>query len=234
MMPDLFHWLLTGVKCNEMSEASTSQFYDPVRGGWATELLERFGLPTGILGRIEQPGTNLGPLRAERQLPRRACRPDVVLPGTHDTASAVMAVPAQSRPGRAARLVLHQPGHVGPDGRRNRPRRVVNDQVLQLNFTNEGGVGNTIRLLKNICGLWLVQECRRSLEPGGQEVELGRPEPAGGGRPAAGLVHQSRRGRVPRPGQHARGHSPLLPADGPGGARATKGRCSAVAWRASP
>ena len=67
MMPDLFHWLMTGVKCNELSNASTSQFYDPVRGGWATDLLERFGLPGGILGRIAQPGTNLGPLRAERR-----------------------------------------------------------------------------------------------------------------------------------------------------------------------
>ena len=64
MVPDLFHWLLTGVKCNEMTDASTSQFYNPVKGDWATELLEQFSLPTRILGQIAQPGTTLGPLRA--------------------------------------------------------------------------------------------------------------------------------------------------------------------------
>ena len=63
MIPDLFNWLLTGVKCNEMTDASTTQFYNPLKGGWATELFDRFGLPSGILGRIEQPGTRLGRLR---------------------------------------------------------------------------------------------------------------------------------------------------------------------------
>ena len=116
-MPDLFHWLLTGVKCNEMTEASTSQFYNPVRGGWATELLERFGLPTGILGPIEQPGTNLGPLRASagrrdgpggRRGPARLARHGQRRDGR----------PAAQPARRAARLVLHQPGHLGLDGRR--------------------------------------------------------------------------------------------------------------------
>ena len=63
MIPDLFHWLLTGVKCNEMTEASTSQFYNPVKGDWATDLLQKFSLPTNILSQITQPGTTLGPLR---------------------------------------------------------------------------------------------------------------------------------------------------------------------------
>ncbi len=88
MVPDLFHWLLSGVKCNEMTDASTTQFYNPVTGGWATELLDRLSIPTRSLGRIAQPGTVLGPLRpglaAECGL--RAAR--VVLPGSHDTASA--------------------------------------------------------------------------------------------------------------------------------------------------
>ena len=164
LMPDLMHWLLTGVKCNEMTEASTSQFYNPVKCGWATELLEKFGLPTHILGRIVQPGTKIGPLRGGLAA-ETGLRAQVVLPGTHDTASAVMAVPAASKPGHAARLVLHQPGHLGLDGHRI-ARPVINDKVLQRNFTNEGGVGNTIRLLKNITGLWLVQECRRAWNQG--------------------------------------------------------------------
>jgi rhamnulokinase len=142
-----------------MTEASTSQFYDPVRGGWATELLERFGLPARILGRIEQPGTAIGPLRpalaAETGLAAR-----VVLPGSHDTASAVMAVPAHSRPGARPDWCYISLGTWALMGIET-PRPLVTDAVLQLNFTNEGGVGGTTRLLKNITGLWLVQECRR-------------------------------------------------------------------------
>ena len=159
MMPDLFHWLLTGVKCNEMSDASTSQFYDPVRGGWATDLLDRFGLPTDILGRIEQPGTNLGRLRGS-VMAETGLSADVVLPGAHDTASAVMAVPARSRPGQRPDWCYISLGTWALMGV-ELPAPLVNDQVLQLNFTNEGGVGHTTRLLKNISGLWLVQECRR-------------------------------------------------------------------------
>ena len=93
LMPDLIHWLLTGVKCNEMTDASTSQFYNPVKCGWATELLQAFDLPTRILGQIVQPGTKIGPLRGALAA-ESGLRAEVVLPGTHDTASAVMAVPA--------------------------------------------------------------------------------------------------------------------------------------------
>jgi rhamnulokinase len=159
MVPDLFHWLLTGVQCNEMTEASTSQFYNPVRGGWATELLEQFGIPTHFLGRIEQPGTDLGPLRAGLAA-ETGLAANVVLPGSHDTASAVMAVPAQSRPGSRPDWCYISLGTWALMGIES-PCPVINDQVLALNFTNEGGVGNTIRLLKNISGLWLIQECRR-------------------------------------------------------------------------
>jgi len=159
LVPDLMHWLLTGVKCNEMTEASTSQFYNPVKCGWATELLQKFGLPTNILGQIVQPGTKIGPLRgvvaAESGL-----RAQVVLPGSHDTASAVMAVPAESKPGKRPDWCYISLGTWALMGIES-PAPVINDLVLKRNFTNEGGVGNTIRLLKNITGLWLVQECRR-------------------------------------------------------------------------
>ncbi len=160
MVPDLFHWLMTGQKCNEFTEATTSQFYDPVKGGWAVDLLAQFGLPTHFLGQIAPPGTRLGPLRpnlvAESGLPAA----QVVLPGTHDTASAVMAVPAASRPGQRPDWCYISLGTWALMGIES-PQPVVNDKVLELNFTNEGGVGNTIRLLKNITGLWLLQECRR-------------------------------------------------------------------------
>lgn len=159
MVPDLFHWLLTGVQCNEMSEASTSQFYNPVRGGWATELLEKFGLPTHILGNICQPGTDLGPLRNSVSSDT-GLKAHVVLPGSHDTASAVMAVPAQSKPGQRPDWCYISLGTWALMGIES-PHPVITPKVAELNFTNEGGVGNTIRLLKNITGLWMVQECRR-------------------------------------------------------------------------
>jgi rhamnulokinase len=164
-MPDLMHWLLTGVKCNEMTDASTSQFYNPVKGGWATELFDKLGLPTRILGEIAQPGTRLGPLRSAVAA-ESGLKAQVVLPGTHDTASAVMAVPAQSKPGQRPDWCYLSLGTWALMGIES-PRPVINDEVLKLNFTNEGGVGNTIRLLKNITGLWLVQECRRAWSQGG-------------------------------------------------------------------
>ncbi len=165
-MPDLMHWLLTGEKCNEMTDASTSQFYNPVEGGWATELLDKFGLPAHILSTIAQPGTKLGPLRGAVAA-ETGLHAQVVLPGSHDTASAVMAVPAQSRPGQRPDWCYLSLGTWALMGIES-PRPVIDDQVLKLNFTNEGGVGNTIRLLKNITGLWLVQECRRVWSQGEQ------------------------------------------------------------------
>ncbi len=167
MMPDLFHWLLTGVKCNEMTEASTSQLYNPVIGNWAIELLEKFGLPTGMLGRIEQPGTNLGPLRESLVAESGLSAANVILPGSHDTASAVMAVPAAGQAGGPPDWCYISLGTWALMGIES-PEPVINDQVLELNFTNEGGVAGTTRLLKNIAGLWLVQECRRAWNQAGK------------------------------------------------------------------
>lgn len=168
MMPDLFHWLMTGQKCNEMTDATTTQFYDPAKGGWATGLLEKMGLPTGILGQIAQPGANLGRLRQELAADTGLSAAEVVLPGSHDTASAVMAVPAASVPGQKPDWCYISLGTWALMGIES-PLPVVNDQVMELNFTNEGGVGNTIRLLKNICGLWLVQQCRQTWNQSGKD-----------------------------------------------------------------
>ncbi len=170
MIPDLFHWLMTGVKCNEMTDASTSQFYNPVKGDWATELLDQFSLPTRILGRIAQPGTTLGPLRANLAAETGLGAAKVVLPGSHDTASAVMAVPAHSLPGARPDWCYISLGTWALMGIES-PQPVVNDAVLKLNFTNEGGIGGTTRLLKNITGMWLVQECRRVWNQAGENFD---------------------------------------------------------------
>ena len=160
MMPDLFHWLMTGVKTNEFTNATTTQFFNPITHDWARELLAEFELPTHILLPISEPGSRIGRLRP--QLAKELGLPDteVILPGTHDTASAVMAVPAASKPGEQPDWCYISLGTWALMGVEV-PQPVVTDEVLAFNFTNEGGVGGTIRLLKNITGLWLVQECRR-------------------------------------------------------------------------
>ncbi len=160
MMPDLFHWLLTGVKANEYTDATTTQFFDPQKNAWSSELLGKFGVPTQILQPIVQPGTRLGPLLPNVAEACGLTGVDVVVPGTHDTASAVMAVPAASQPGEKPNWCYISSGTWSLMGV-EMPRPVVNAKCQSLNFTNEGGVGNTTRLLKNIGGLWLVQECRR-------------------------------------------------------------------------
>ena len=167
MMPDVFHWLLTGEKANEATNATTTQFYDPQTESWATEICERFALPTKILGKLAPPGTKLGALRADVAADTGLANVAVVLPGTHDTASAVAAVPAQSQPGARPDWCYISSGTWSLMGVEV-PRPVINDRCRTLNFTNEGGVGGTTRLLKNIAGLWLVQECRRAWNQAGK------------------------------------------------------------------
>jgi len=181
-MPDLFHWLMSGVKANEFTNSTTTQFYNPLTGDWATTMLEKFGLPTHIFAPVTPPGTVLGKLTPNIAKASGLSAANVVLPGTHDTASAVMAVPVQTSDFRL------QTSDQNSEARSPKPeaswcyislgtwalmgvevdRPIVNDQVAAFNFTNEGGVGNTMRLLKNISGLWLIQECRRNWNQAGR------------------------------------------------------------------
>lgn len=160
MMPDLFHWLLTGQKTNEFTNATTTQFFDPARRVWAAELLARFDLPAHILGDVIEPGTDLGPLLPHVAAETGLKNVNVVVPGTHDTASAVLAVPAEGQGAKRPDWAYVSSGTWALLGL-ELPAPVVDQRCLEFNFTNEGGVGGTIRLLKNITGLWLVQECRR-------------------------------------------------------------------------
>ena len=170
MIPDLFHWLLTGEKGNERTNASTTQFYNPQTGDWAASLLDRFGIPAHILLDLIEPGTQLGQLRPSVADATGLSGVNVVLPGTHDTASAVMSVPASSEPGAKPDWCYISSGTWSLMGVEV-PQPVVNEKCLELNFTNEGGVGGTTRLLKNIAGLWLVQECRRVWKQMGNEMD---------------------------------------------------------------
>ena len=170
MMPDLFHWLMTGNKANEFTNATTTQFYNPRTQRWATQMLERLGIPTHILGTIVPPGTCLGKLRSDVVAEIGLPNVDVVLPGTHDTASAVMAVPTVEQAGMKPNWCYISSGTWSLMGVET-VQPVIGNTSQQLNLTNEGGVGGTIRLLKNIAGLWLVQECRRIWQQAGQSYD---------------------------------------------------------------
>jgi rhamnulokinase len=161
-IPDLFHYFLTGIKVNEYTDASTSQMLDPVSRSWAWDLVKALGLPSAILGTIVQPGTVLGPLRKTVASDTGLSPVPVVVPATHDTGSAFVAVPAQK--GTWACISSGTWSLMGAEIAQPH----VGEQALKYNFTNEGGAAGTIRFLKNIMGLWLVQECRRTWERAGK------------------------------------------------------------------
>lgn len=164
MTPDLLNFWLTGQKVCERTIASTSQALDPHRPAWAADLLERLGIPTHFLPPIVEAGTMLGGLLPAVSEETGAQGVQVVAPGSHDTASAVAAVPAEgadyaylsSGTWSLMGVEILQP--------------IINETALAFNMTNEGGVCGTIRLLKNIAGLWIIQECRRTWTAEGQAL----------------------------------------------------------------
>ncbi|MBM3998634.1 MAG: rhamnulokinase [Planctomycetes bacterium] len=170
MIPDLFHWLLTGIRSSEYTNATTTQFFNPTTRDWARSLLDRLELPSRMLGEILEPGTRIGKVRSSVAGETGLRGVDVVLPGTHDTASAVMAVPARGTIGDAPDWCYLSSGTWSLMGVELR-RPVIDRLCVERNFTNEGGVGGTVRLLKNIAGLWLVQECRRIWKREGRDLD---------------------------------------------------------------
>lgn len=168
MMPDLFHYWLTGVGVSEFSIATTSQCYDPRQGGWAKDMLGRLGIPTAILADIVPPGSIIGPLHESlvsefgvgKHVP-------VIAPAAHDTGCAVASVPAVGD--NHAYLSSGTWSLMGVE----LDKPLISKESYENNYTNEGGVGGKIRFLKNIVGLWIVQECRRTWLAAGEEVSYG-------------------------------------------------------------
>ena len=156
MMPDLFNYWLTGVARSELTIASTSQFYNPRKRRWATELFDALGLPKTILPEIVKPGALLGALAPSVGTVAGLSHTPVYATGCHDTASAVAAVPAESEDWCYISSGTWSLMGVELDA------PVVDDRALAMNLTNEMGAGGKTRLLKNIAGLWLLQECRRA------------------------------------------------------------------------
>ena len=162
-MPDLFHHWLGAEPVNEYTNASTSQCLDPRMRQWALPILQAFRLPTHLFGKLVQPGTVLGQLSSSVMEETSAKAIPIIAPATHDTAAAVAAVPAQgndwcylsSGTWSLMGVELKQP--------------LLTEAARQANFTNEGGIQGTIRFLKNIMGLWLVQECKRCWQRDGHD-----------------------------------------------------------------
>jgi len=157
-MPDLFNYLLTGKKTTEATIASTSGFLNPRTQTWEKGLLEAMGVSSRILREILQPGTVIGPI--ERRLGKEMGLVGVPVTATagHDTAAAVAAVPAEG--GDWAYISSGTWSLVGVEV----PGPIITSESRESNFTNEGGAGGRVRFLKNIAGLWLLQQCRKSWE----------------------------------------------------------------------
>ena len=166
-MPDLFNYLFTGQRKNEFSIVSTSQMYDPIAKKWAGDLLKKLDLPAKILAEIVPSGTVLGNLSKDVAEECGVGPIPVIAPATHDTGSAVAAVPAEgadwcyisSGTWSLMGVELASP--------------IINEKVARYNYTNEGGVGGSTRFLKNIAGMWPVQECRRHWLKEGSEHSYG-------------------------------------------------------------
>lgn len=168
MIPDFFHWLLSGSQVVEFTNATTTQCLDPETSDWSLDMLRRLEIPTTMLPKIVPPGTKLGTLRNEIMHETGLGKIDVIAPATHDTASAVAAIPT-SHTGTPnwAYISSGTWSLMGVEVN----SAVLGQRAFELNVTNEGGVDGTYRLLKNIMGLWLVQECRHAYERRGKSLD---------------------------------------------------------------
>lgn len=157
MVPDYFHYLLSGIKSNEYTEATTGQLVNPETKEWDLELIERLGYPAEIFQKISVPGTVIGDLRpALQEEVGFNCK--VVLPATHDTGSAVLAVPSNNPD-----TVYISSGTWSLMGV-ERMEADCSPESKKHNFTNEGGYQYRFRYLKNIMGLWMIQSVKKEMK----------------------------------------------------------------------
>jgi rhamnulokinase len=155
-IPDLFNYWLSGEITNEFTNSTTTQCFDPRQRDWATPVLNAMHIPLHLFGPVTESGTLIGPLLPYIAEETGAVAIRIVVPACHDTGSAIVAVPAQNQD--FAWISSGTWSIMGAEVR----DPCVNEKALEYNFTNEGGVYGTWRLSKNIMGLWLVQECKRT------------------------------------------------------------------------
>lgn len=170
MIPDFIHWQLSGEKCNEFTNASTTQLLDPQTCEWSKPVIDAFEIPSSIFSTPIQPGTKLGSI-TPYVASRCGLSPsvEVIVPATHDTGSAVLAVPAATFAQAQPDWCYISCGTWSLMGvELNAPN--LSQACQMFNFTNEGGVGGSVRLLKNISGLWIVQRCREQWKRDGRDL----------------------------------------------------------------
>ena len=165
-IPDLLAYFLTGQKGTEYTAASTSEMLNPYTKDWDRELLEKLGIPTGMLGEVKLPGTVRGTLLPEIAKECGVSEIPVIAVGGHDTASAVAAVPAREKD--FAYISSGTWSLLGAE----LPQPVCDEGVMRANYTNEGGVDGSIRVLRNIMGLWIIQECKREWDRRSDAVDF--------------------------------------------------------------
>jgi rhamnulokinase len=181
LMPDFVHFCLCGARAVEYTNGTTTQCLHALKREWASSLLRQFGLPRRIFPELVRPGAGLGRLRRSVAEASGLSGVRVVAPPSHDTASAVAGVPT-SDTGKSSWAYISS-GTWSLMGVETK-QASLSSRTLALNFTNEGGLDGTFRLLKNIMGLWLVQRCKRSFDAKGlrlgygQLMELARQAPA--------------------------------------------------------
>ena len=167
-VPDALSWMLTGEAVCEYTIASTSQMLDPRTGDLSEKLIESVGMKRSQFGRMVQPGTKIGVLTEEVQKMTGLGAVPVIAVAGHDTGAAVAAVPAKNE--QFAYLSSGTWSLMGIETK----DAIINDRSYELNFTNEGGIEGTTRFLKNICGMWLYERCRKEWP---EEVrQLSHPE----------------------------------------------------------
>jgi len=163
-IPDLFNFWLTGNAVCEFTNATTTQMVDPIRRTWVKDLMQRLGLPPDLPAAIVEPGTVVGTLRSSLVQNAFLSATPVIAPACHDTGSAVAAVTARDG---TAFLSSGTWSLIGTE----LDAPIVTPQALKFNFTNEGGVNGTTRLLKNVMGLWMLQGCRNCWKARGESSD---------------------------------------------------------------
>ena len=165
-VPDALSWMLTGEAVCEYTIASTSQMLDPRTGDLSEQLIESVGLKRSQFGRMVQPGTKIGVLTEEVQKMTGLGAVPVIAVAGHDTGAAVAAVPAKDE--QFAYLSSGTWSLMGIETK----EAIINERSYELNFTNEGGIEGTTRFLKNICGMWLYERCRKEWISRGERLEV--------------------------------------------------------------
>lgn len=167
LMPDLINYMLSGEKVSEYTHATTTQLYNHSKGDWDYEIIEKLNIPKKIFKHIVKPGTVIGNLRESICRDLNIPSMKVIAVAGHDTGCAVAAVPAGEE-----NYVYISSGTWSLLGIES-DKPITNELALKYSFTNEGGVNNKIRFLKNIMGLWIVQECKRTWEKEGHKMSFG-------------------------------------------------------------